>query len=82
MVKIEYKVLKPFVIYKDSKGIKRIARTDKEKKSGANFDLTTKYFDYEIKEDQIKQDPFTLNLCKLRYLKMVKQVDIPKTSNL
>lgn len=78
MIRFDYKVLKPFSIYKDSEGRKRIARTDEEKKSGTSFGLATQYIDYESKEDKIKQAPLTLRLCKLRYLKLVKQVNISK----
>lgn len=81
MIRFEYKVLKPFSIYKDSGGKKRITRTDEDMKSETSFGLTTKYVDYESKEDKIKQNPFTLRLCKLRYLKLVRQVNISKNSD-
>ena len=76
MISFEYKVLKPFTIYKNTNGTKRIARNDEEKKSGPSFDLTTKYVDYESEENKIKQDPFTLRLCKLRYLELARQTNI------
>lgn len=76
MIRFEYNVLKSFSIYRVPGGRKRIARTDEEKKSGTSFGLATQYIDYESKEDKIKQDPFTLRLCKLRYLELVKQVNI------
>jgi hypothetical protein len=76
MKRFEYKVLKPFSIYKDSEGRKRIALTDDERKVGTTFNLSTKYVDYENKEDKIRQGSITKRLCKRQYLKLIREIDL------
>jgi len=78
MIRFEYKVLKSFLIYRDLKGKRQVARTDEEKKSGTSFGLTSRYVDYESKENEIEQDPFTSRLCKLQYLKLDRQIKMRK----
>jgi len=76
MIRFEYKVLKPFVIFKDLKGGKNVAHTDEEKQSGTKFGLSTKYVDYESKRENVEQDVFTEKLSKLKYLKLDREVQM------
>ena len=79
MIRFDYKVIKPFSIYKDEDGSKRIARTEEEKKVGACFELPIRYVDYESKKDDFEQDTLTLELCRLGYLKLLRKVEMPNT---
>ena len=80
MIRFEYKVLKPFVIFKSLKGEKKVAHTDEERQSGTKFGLSTKYVDYESVGENIEQDIFTEELCTLKYLKIDREVRMLKKS--
>jgi hypothetical protein len=68
MIKFEYKVLKPFTIYTDTKGQKKIAESTEEGKSGTSFRKSASYVDYERENGTVIQDPITQVLIDKNYL--------------
>lgn len=76
MKKFKYKVLKPFSIFEDEKGNRKIAETDEEKRSGTSFSKNAKFVDYRCESEDITQDPFTHELCEEGYIEFIKEREL------